>query len=193
MPVDSGRVFAAKPDAASGGVLFRAPNSGKPTTAVSALTTGWTAGGYIHEDGVEREESRDVSEIKSWGGLTIRRSQTGFGTTLAFRFLEYLNPDVAGAIYGTANVTVTAATAGHGEQIIVNIKGIEAPHKAWLFDMYDGVAKLRVYVGDGQVTETGTVTYNQEGGATRDVTVTAYPDVNGDYVVEFSDDGRPTP
>lgn len=190
MANDAGNVFSGKPQA-SGGVLTNPVNTGAPTTAVSTLT-GWTATGYISSDGIGKSESRDTSETKEWGGGVVKKSQNGFGVQFQFQFLEYLSPEPAKAIYGESAVSTTAATSTHGAQMKVSVKGTEAPHHAWLLDMLDGDAKVRVYIGDGQVTETGDTSYTADGGTVRDVTVTAYPDVNGDYFVELTDDGRIT-
>lgn len=190
MANDAGNVFSGKPQA-TGGVLTNPVNTGKPTTAVSTLT-GWTPTGYVSSDGVSKGESRDSSETKEWGGVTVKKSQNGFEATFQFQFLEYLNPEPAKAIYGSDAVAVSAATATHGAQMTVSVKGKEAPHKAWLLDMLDGDARVRVYIGDGQITETGDTSYTADGGAVRDVTITAYPDSNGDLYVEFTDDGRKT-
>lgn len=187
---DAGNVFSGAPQA-TGGVLYNAVNTGKPTTAVSTLT-GWIAAGYVSEDGVSRDESRDFSKIKEWGGGVVKQSQTEFGEELTFAFLEYLNPEPAKLIYGDTAVTTSAATSTHGAQMVISVKGTEAPHHAYLIDMFDGDKRVRLYIGDGQITSTDTIEYKKDGGALRSVTIAAYPDANGDYIVELTDDGRTT-
>lgn len=188
----SSRVINGKPVAA-GGVLAGPLGTTLPTTAVSTLATALIGLGYISEGGVTKSESRDTNEVKEWGGLTVKKSTTGFGVTLAFQFLEYLNPDAAKSIYGDAAVTVTPATSTTGEQMKVSVSGQDAPHKTWVFDMADGGAHLRVLVPDGQITETGDTPYSNSDGAVRDVVLSAYPDANGVLVYELSDDGVKTP
>jgi hypothetical protein len=186
------RVINGKPVAA-GGVAVGALGVTLPQTAVDTLDDALVRAGYISEDGVTKSESRDTNEIKDWGGLTVKRSTTGFGVTLAFQFLEYLNPDAARAVYGARNVTVTPATATTGEQMRVNVTADDAPHLSWVFDMADGDAHLKVVCEDGQITETGDTPYSNSDGAVRDVTLTAFPDADGVYIYELTDDGRKVP
>lgn len=186
------RVINGKPVAA-GGVAVGPLGTPLPATAVSDLAPALIRAGYISEDGVTKSESRDTNEIKDWGGLTVKRSTTGFAVQLAFQFLEYLNPDAARAVYGDRNVTVTDADATHGEQMRVNVTADDAPHLSWVFDMADGDAHLKVVCEDGQITETGDTPYSVSDGAVRDVTLTAYPDENGVFIYELTDDGRKVP
>ena len=188
----SHRIINGKPKA-SGGVLFADVTAEFPETAVAPIPAGYTSGGYVSEDGVTKSESRDVEGIKDWAGLTVKRSQTGFEVTFAFQFLEYLNPDAARTIYGDDAVTVEPATVEHGAQMRVAVTAAEAPHKRWIFDMADGLAHLRVLVPDAQVSETGDTPYTVADGAVRDVTLYAFPDEDGVFVYELSDDGRKVP
>lgn len=189
---NASRVINGKPVAA-GGVACGPLGTPLPETAVDPLDEALIRAGYISEDGVTKSESRDTNELKEWGGLTVKRSTTGFAVTLAFQFLEYLNPVGARAIYGENAVKVTSATADHGEQMVVKVSGQEAPHLAWCFDMADGDAHLKVNVPDGQITETGDTPYSNSDGAVRDVTLSAYPDEDGVLIYELTDDGKKNP
>lgn len=188
----AGKVITGKP-VATGGVLAAPLGTALPVTAVAAPNVAFKALGYVSEDGLEKSESRDNTEIKEWGGLTVRKSQTGFEATFQFQFLEYLNADAAKQVYGDASVTVVAATSGHGEQLAIVVKGQESPHKAWIFDMADGLTKTRIVVPDGQITDVGSTTFAVEDAAVRDVTITCYPDANGVLYFEYTDDGIVTP
>jgi hypothetical protein len=186
------RVINGKPVAA-GGVAVGPLGTPLPETATSELDEALIRAGYISEGGVTKSESRDTNELKDWGGITVKKSTTGFAVTLAFQFLEYLNPVGARAVYGDAAVKVTEATAEHGEQMVVKVSGQEAPHLSWCFDMADGDAHLKVNVPDGQITETGDTPYSNSDGAVRDVTLSAYPDEDGVLIYELTDDGRKLP
>lgn len=181
-------VVSGKP-VASGGVLAAPLGSTLPDDAATAVDAAFVALGYVSEDGLTKGESRDVNEIKEWGGKTVKKSQTGFEVTFQFQFLEYLNADAAKQIYGDGAVTLVPATATAGSQINVSVLGDPAPHKVWVFDMQDGDARLRIVVPDGQITETGDTAFTAGDGAVRDVTITAYPDEDGVVYFEFSDDG----
>jgi hypothetical protein len=74
----------------------------------------------------------------------------------------------------------------------VVVKGTEPPHRGWVIDMVDGIASARLVIGDGQITDVNTTSFNTDGSAVRDVTLTAYPDTNGNAFTWYSDDGRHT-
>jgi len=175
--------------AATGGVLYAPLRTPLPGTAVTAIPSGFNSGGYVSEDGMTKSESRDVNSIKDWKGLTVKRSQTGFEATFQFAFLEYLGEAGAIAVYGENAVTVTPATADHGKQMKVAVKGDVAPHLSWIFDMADGDAVIRILVPDGQVTETGDTPFGNSDAAVRDVTISAFPDEDGVLFYELTDDG----
>lgn len=181
-------VISGKP-LATGGILVGPSATPLPTTVVAALNAALKSVGYVAEDGVEKEESRDFSEIKDWGGLTVKKSQSGFGIEMSFGFLEYFNAEGAKAIYGDAAVSVVPADETHGNQLNIAVDGTEPPHKVWIFEMADGLAKTRVVVPDGQVTATGSTTYNAEDAAIRQVTISLFPDTAGKYYYEYNDDG----
>jgi hypothetical protein len=184
----AGKVISGKP-VATGGVLSAPVGTALPTAANGAIDEDFVPHGYVTEDGVTKSESRDTNEIKEWGGLTVKKSQTGFEATFQFAFLEYLNAGAAKTIYGDDAVSVTPANGSHGEQIAIAVSGQEAPHRAWIFDMADGLTKTKVCIGDGQITEVGDTSYSVDGAATRDVTITVYPDSEGVLYTELTDDG----
>lgn len=188
MANDAKKVISGTP-AVAGGVLSGPLGTTLPTTAVATPNVALKAMGYISDSGLERSEDRSTSDIQEWGGKLVKRKQTGFVEELTFGFLEYLNAEAAKTIYGDSAVTVTPADGTHGTQIAIAVSGAEAPHKAWVFDMADGAAKIRLVVPDGQITSTDTIGYTRDGAAMRTVTVTAFPDSSGNYVYEYTDDG----
>jgi hypothetical protein len=184
----SANVINGKP-VATGAVLYAPLGTAFPTDAIATPGDSFKSGGYVTEDGVTKAESRDVNSIKDMGGLTVKRTQTGYEVTFQFAFLEYLSVVAAESIYGTDAVDVEAATAAHGRRMKVTAKGQEAPHKARIFDMADGAAHLKILVPDGQISEIGDTTYGATDAATRNVTLTCFPDDEGALYYELTDDG----
>ncbi|WP_230670765.1 phage tail tube protein [Rathayibacter sp. Leaf248] len=185
----AGKVISGK-SKVTGGVLTAPAGTTGRTDPKSGVPAGYSANGYVSEDGLSKTENRDVTTIKEWSGLVVKRTQTGFEVEFSFAFLEYLNADAAKAIYGDDAVVVTPATAEHGEQMIVTVSGKESPRLAWIFDMADGDAVISIEVPDAQVTATGDTSYNTSGAALRQVTLTAYfDDELGGFYRELSDDG----
>lgn len=175
--------------AATGGVLYAPLGTTMPGTAVTEIPSGFTSGGYVSEDGLTKSESRDTASIKEWGGLTVKRSQTGYEATFQFAFLEYLSEHGAKVIYGADAVTITPATTEHGTQMKVAVTGKASPHLAWIFDMADGDAVVKILVPDGQVSETDDTAFGNSDAAGRGVTITAFPDADGVLFYELTDDG----
>jgi len=174
---------------ATGGVLIGDLTAAAPTTATGALT-GFTAAGYIGEDGVTETNERSTDRIRAWGGDTVKLVQTEHNVSYQFTFLETLNADVLKAVYGADNVLTTAATASTGTLHEVQVNSATLPHKSYVFEVKDGDAKIRIYVPDGQITEVGDITYSDSEVIGYQVTVEAFADENGNKAVKFLDDGK---
>ena len=190
MPNVASNVVAGVP-LATGGILIGALTAAAPTTAVSTLT-GFTAAGYIGEDGVTETNERSTDRIRAWGGDTVKVVQTEHNVSYQFTFLETLNADVLKAVYGDANVTTTAATASTGTLHKVLVNSSTLPHRSYVFELKDGDAKIRIYVPDGQITEVGDITYSDSEVIGYQVTVEAFADELGNKAYKFLDDGKPT-
>jgi hypothetical protein len=185
-------VVAGKP-LTTGGVLIAPLGTALPTTVATAPAAGFVAAGYIGEDGVTEATDRSTDKIKAWGGDIVKVVQTEFSATYQFTFLESLNSTVLKAVYGDTNVTTTAATASTGTLQAVKINSLILPHKTYLFEVRDGLAKVRIAVPDGQITEVGEVTYSDGEVIGYQVTVEAFQDASGNNAYKYSDDGTFTP
>lgn len=187
---DSLNVVAGKP-LATGGVLLGALGSAAPTDASTALNAAFKAAGYIGEDGLTETIDRSTDKIKAWGGDTVKIVQTDFAVTYQFTFLETLNGDVLAAVYGTQNVTTTAATTSTATIHAVKINGDTLPQTSYVFEVKDGPARIRIYVPRGQITEVGEVTYSDSEVIGYQVTVEAFRDpVLGANAMKFLNSGR---
>lgn len=172
----------------TGGVLYAPVGTPAPVDAITALDAAFTAAGYSTDKGLGQSEKIETKKIVDWGGDTVDILRTGLEVSFKFGFLEFLNPLTPRAIYGAENVTVTAATSGHGAQMKVAIGNRVAPHKAWVFDM--GTTKrIRIHVPDGQITELEDTDYKSDDLIGRGVTLSAYPDASGNSCYIFTDDG----
>jgi hypothetical protein len=172
----------------TGGILIGTAAATLPTTAV-ATTTGFTALGYVSEDGLSETADRSTDKIKAWGGEIVKVVQTEFSLTYAFTLYETLNADVLKAIHGDDNVTTTAATSTTGTLQSVKINSSTMPKLPWIFDMKDGLAKIRVAVPLGQVTTVGEITYNDGGVIGYPVTLDCFADASGNQAYKYIDNG----
>lgn len=177
---------------ASGGVLIAPAGTAVPTDEKTAPNVAFVSPGYMTDSGVSRAEKRDTDTKYAWGGDTLVVLQKSYGATAKFGFAEYLNPIAARAIYGDAQVTTTAATSTAGNKMAVKGTSIQSPHRAWIIEMFSGLAKVRVVFPDAQITELEDVEFKDDDISARGVTLTLFPDANGVYFYEYSDDGQKT-
>lgn len=158
------------------GKVYNSPiGTTAPTNATTAYGAGWVDLGTISEDGLSVEFNEDSTEIKQWGGTTVRKMMTGFALTFGFTCLES-NRAVIERFHRFA------PTGGR-----VDIKGGVADPRAWAFDVLDGDVHVRYIVRNGELSERGGITHKADEAIAYAFTVTAYPDDNGVAAIEYSD------
>jgi len=184
----SSNVVSGKP-LATGGILIAPAGTAGPTDVSTAPVAGFIGAGYIGEDGVTEGGERSTEKIKAWGGDTVKIVQTEHSLTYSFSFIETLNADVLKSIYGDSNVTTTAATISSGTIHKVLVTSDTLPHKAYVFEIKDGDARIRIVVADGQITEVGEITYSDSEVIAYTVTVECFADANGVKATKFLDNG----
>ena len=181
-------VLSGKP-LATGGILRGAVGSTLPTDAPTAPDAAFKALGYVGEDGVTETQDRSTDKIKAWGGDTVKVVQTEHSLTYKFTLIETLNAEVLKAVHGDANVTTTAATTTTGTLHTALITGQELGHAAYVIEVKDGDARVRIVISDGQITEVGDITYSDAEVIGYEVTVECFPDENGVKATKYLDDG----
>lgn len=175
---NSANVSVGKPTAAGG--IFAGPTSADvPTDATSALV-GFTGLGYVSEDGLTNSTETDTESIQAWGGDTVLTVRTSRTETFAWTFIE-TNADVLAEVYGPDNVSGDLVS---GLTVIHNNK--ELPRRAYVFEilMTDDRVK-RIVVPNGQITEVGDVVYTDGEAIGYEVTLSTYPDADGNTVYEY--------
>lgn len=181
-------VIVGKP-LATGGALVAPVGTALPTNETTALNVAFVAVGYVTDSGVVKSENRDSSTIIAWGGDTIAAIQKSFTTTFKLSLAEFLNGSSQALIYGSAAVTVTAATITAGTKTKVAVSAATSPHNSWVFEIRSGVAKLRIVLPNAQITEVGDVSFTDEDIAANEITLTLFPDSSGNYYYTYADDG----
>ena len=163
-----------------GGIYFAPAGTTLPTNATATLATAFKNLGYVSEDGVTNSLSKDVTEIKEWGGDTVDTVLTAQTDTFQFTLIESLNTDTLKAVYGDANVTESSGA------ITVTVKADEAPSGVWVIDMIQKGNKLkRIVIPNGKVSELGDVVYKADEAVGYDVTVAANLDSSGNTHYEY--------
>lgn len=165
----------------SGAVFYKTGTVTPPTSTTSSLT-GYTECGYVSEDGLKNSSSRETADIKAWGGDLVGKPTTGFADTFTFKLIEGLNTDVLKAVYGATNV----ATDGTTNETSVEVNSGDLDHACWVFDMVVGGNKAkRIVVPDGQISEIAEIVYKDSEAVGYEVTLTAYPDADGNTHYEY--------
>jgi hypothetical protein len=173
-------VYVGSPDRVTGAIMSAEKGTALPDDASTAPAGAWEDSGYISEDGCTLSDAQTWVDIKDWGGDTVRRIKSESQVTIAFSFLE-INDRSAAAAFGDDNVSVT----GGAIQIKLNVN--EPPRKAWVINMLDGDRYLRITVADGQITDRGDLTFTRQGAIVIPVTLTCYPDENGDAAIIYAE------
>jgi hypothetical protein len=193
MPNKAANVVSGKPLATGG--LLRAPlNTALPAPAnpFNALAGAFTSLGYLSDAGVTENSGRSTDKIKAWGGSIVKVVQTEHSYTLEFVLIETGSSEVQKAVNGDTNVATTAATGAQGKIDAVTINAAVLPHKAWVVEVADGIARIRIAIPDGQITEVGEVTYTDSDLVGYACTLEAFEDASGNKAYKYINDGQPT-
>lgn len=172
-------VTAGKPKV--GGAISVAPlGTTAPTDATSSLT-GFTNLGYCSDEGLTNANTRNSTDIKAWGGDIVLSIQDEKTDTFSMTLIEALNVDVLKAYFGSENVSGTLANG-----ITVNVNGKELVEQVWVIDMVlRGNAVKRIVIPSGKITATEDISYTDSEVSGLGITITAYPDANGNTHYEY--------
>jgi hypothetical protein len=185
-------IYAAEPLAT--GVAFVGPlGTAAPTDAVTAVDVAMVDLGYTGTDGFTEKNDRRTDLKRSFGGKVVKVVQTEYSASLDFTLMESLNGLVLKAIFGTANVTLTAATVSHGAQVRVLKNGRKLPHQAWCIDTTDEEtgAKYRNWVSDGQITTVADIKVVHSDVIEYRITIECFEtEAGNDNIITLTDDGQ---
>ena len=172
----------------TGGVLIGTSGATLPTSA-SGTTTGFTALGYVSDSGLTETINRTTDKIKAWGGDVVKVTQSEFSVSYGFTLYEAQNADVLKAVFGSNNVTTTAATGTTGTLQAVKVTSETRSKLPMIFDMKDGTSKIRIVVPAGQISLSGDLTYTDAGVVGYPCTVEAFTDASGVQAYHYLDNG----
>lgn len=174
MSNDASNVVLGTPKA-TGGVYSGSTSTTLPTTPTAALNGGFSALGYVSEDGLVMSNGRDTTTLRDWGGEPVRIIQSNDEVTLAWAFLE-TSVAVLKEYFGQDN----ASASGIVNTVTVN--GDPMPERAFVFEMLDGDTAYRIVVPKAVVTARTDLTFVPTDAVSYGVTVTCLPDSSGNKV-----------
>lgn len=158
------------------GIASVAPTGTTQPTDMAALTTPWVDLGALSTDGFTQSIKQTRTDFKRWGSIAkIKSIVTDKAFTFTATFLES-NPDVLGLYYG-----VTAPVPDVTSHIISLTPNSSSTqdHRSFVLDIMEGTNHVRWYLPDAEVTDTTDVPYKTDGMTQYGVTITAYPDADG--------------
>lgn len=145
-----------------------------PTDATTALPAGFSALGYISEDGITNSFDSDTEEFKDMNGDVVLATTTSRTETFAFTLIETKKESLAEA-FGDDNVEV----AKDGT-LVVKSNNISRKAKCYVFELVLNNDRIeRVVVPLGKVTEVGDITISSGELVGYEITVTAANDASG--------------
>lgn len=158
-------------DVAVTGIVAYAPTSADaPTSALSPLGEDWRDVGYISEDGVTEARERSTTNIIAWQNAEVVRTVTTESSmTISFTMIE-TNENSLALYYGTdvesdGSIEINPAQSGGRRSFVV--------------DYVDGDKVVRLYIPEGELTETGEQALTSGGAVGYEVTITGYPSAAG--------------
>jgi len=166
------------------GELYKAPlGTAAPTGPTDPLDPAYVGLGYVSEDGVTENWDDSVDNIVAWQSATVVRSAvTESLGTLAMTLIQ-TNAAVLEAFHRGS--TMTEPTAGTFQ---LDVKPIRSDPSAWVLDVIDGARHIRMYLGNAEITERGEVMYANGQPIGYPITISCYPDADGNLMTKWSDD-----
>lgn len=178
MANNSANITSTNP--ADGGELHRAPlGSTLPADAVTDLDVAFNGLGFTGEDGFVITQNRSTEDKRAYGGDVVYSLQTEYGVSVQVTVYESQNAEVLKTVFGDDNVTV----AGGNTTVTYNKKRL--PRSVFVSDHITDQGLLRQVMPIGQVTEVGDITLVHTDILMYQLTITAYPDENGNYMYEY--------
>ena len=184
-------VVVGKP-LATGGALNAPVGTALPTDETTALDVAFKPTGYVSKDGASFTPNRDTSDVQAWGGDTVALIQSKFGVEGKVALIEALNSQALKTTFGSANVVVTAATSTTGTKTATKVTGDELEHLSWVFEIKNGIKKVRVIWADAQVSKVDEIKFTDSDATAYALAATLFPDASGIYVYIYTDDGVTT-
>lgn len=147
----------------TGAVYVADTTQAGPTTS-AGVPAGFTAYGYVTQDGIEFSTDKGTSQIRAWQNSDlVREVITEATVTYDFALMES-NQAVIESYFGSSMID--------GK---IEFKPNESGgRKSFVFDVIDGDKKIRHYVPRGEITQIAPQTWVNGEAVTYGFTVTAY-------------------
>lgn len=191
--IDSNKVYLPEPDQTktTGAIGIGKVGTAKaPTDARTKLDATWADSiGYVGEDGISVKGLVAAGDaIRDWAKKRIRTTSGDADPSISLPAIQ-VDETMARMLVGTANVTVTPATATSGKVINIAFDGKPGPNNALCFSMKDENRRVRLHVPSAQVTDLDNVEFVPDSANQFAMTLSLNADETGHYVYFIYDDG----
>lgn len=142
------------------GMLYHAPSgTALPTYPSATLDPAWVEIGDISEEGITWATARSFEALKNWA-LETKRMKPGTDSQTISAPIMDTTEEVFKTIFGSSNVTKTAADNSHGVLLTVDTSALNTPSaEAYLFIMKDGDDMIALGTTSGYISELGEVAF----------------------------------
>lgn len=176
----SANVTFSKPGSSANksGYIWVAPlGTTIPADATAALDPAFVGLGYLSEDGLTEPASLTTGDdIVAAGGDTVAQADPTFSKTWTGTCIEALNEDLLKVAYGSANVTIEAATSSKDGTITVKEQASDLEHHVIVIDeTLKGGRKRRNVMPDATFLITGDIKHVHTALVNFEFTINAYP------------------
>lgn len=152
---------------------------------VNYYVSKWRLVGDISHDGITVTTDKSVTNLFNWANVAKRSVMTEHTESIQAPIMD-TTEDSMKVVLGASNVTVTAASGGHGKKIDCNLSAGTLPaEEAYLFIMKDGADIMALGMSQGQITAVDSVAFTPENCVTWTPTITAH----GTGLVFISEEG----
>ncbi|MFB6948893.1 hypothetical protein ACFV85_14985 [Streptomyces niveus] len=163
------------------GELLSAPRgTAAPTNASTPLDPLFLGHGYVNDDGVVENWDDSVDNIVAWqNATTVRAARTESTLTLACTLIQTRGSNLELFYPGSV-------VEENGAEWKIDVKPATSDPRAFVLNVLDGADVIRMYVGNGELTERGEIPYQSGTAVSYPVTITAFPDDDGNLMTKFS-------
>ena len=155
------------------GMFYTAPAGTSLPAYPSASLSDWTEIGAVTSDGITWSTGKDSDPLRNWAKEVERLIASDEGGTVTAP-LMYTDKKTLEAIFGSNNVTYTAANSSHGNLTSVTVApGVSSSPMAFLFIMKDGEDMMMLGTSKGIVREVGDITFSPTDAITWEATIEA--------------------
>jgi len=159
------------------GMFYHAPaGTSLPAYPAANLDSKWKLVGDVTADGITLATNKTVTNLRNWANVVKRVIMTEKSETIQSPIMD-TTEEVLKTVFGSANVTTSAATGSHGKLATVNLSPEDLPEpEAFLWIMKDGDAMIAIGCEKGQITAVENVSFAPNGAITWTPTITALDD-----------------